>query len=497
MDRVRVRFAPSPTGFIHVGNARTALFNWLYARQKKGVFILRVEDTDVERSTKEYERRLIEELSWLGLDWDEGPDIGGELGPYKQSQRLEIYQSFAHRLLDEKKAYYCFCTSEELEEERKKALSLGKMPVYGRKCRSIPPLEACRRISAGEQAAATRLITPDSGEIRFHDLIRGALAFEWELIGDPIIVRSNGLPAYNFAVVIDDSLMRISHVIRGEDHIANTPRQLLAYQALSLEPPKFAHLPMVLGKDNARLSKRHGATSVDQFEKEGVLPSALLNYLALLGWAPPEGRETLTESELIGLFNLKKVNRSAAVFDYNKLFWINRQHIKKLPGRDQAELAHPYLKETNLLPENMSRAHWEWLARAVMSLSERVDKLSDLPQHFDIFFDFSAERIKKEAQDILKSKSAKTVIKLFVEKILKTEKFDYSQFADFIREIKKETGLKGANLYHPLRIALTAKTSGLELDIFIPLVEEGSRLRFPKHIKDCSQRAKETLAFLR
>ncbi|HHF43395.1 MAG TPA: glutamate--tRNA ligase, partial [Candidatus Aminicenantes bacterium] len=329
MRQVRVRFAPSPTGYLHVGNARTALFNWLFARQKRGAFILRVEDTDVERSRQEYYLRLMDDLRWLGLDWDEGPDIGGDYGPYRQSERLEIYRLYTQQLLEAGRAYYCFCSPEELEQARREALAAGRMPIYSGKCRHLSPEEAAARVARGEKAAV-RLKTPDKGEVIFNDLVHGELHFQLEVIGDPILVRSNGLPAYNYAVVIDDHLMEITHVIRGEDHISNTPRQILTYQALGWEPPQFAHLSMVMGEDNTRLSKRHGATSVDQFAQEGILPEALFNYLAFLGWSPPEGQEVLSREELVELFNLSRVSRSAAIFDYQKLYWLNRQHLKRL-----------------------------------------------------------------------------------------------------------------------------------------------------------------------
>ena len=495
MEKVRVRFAPSPTGFLHVGNARTALFNWLFARQKEGVFVLRIEDTDIERSAEKYEKRLIEDLRWLGLDWDEGPDVGGKLGPYKQSLRIETYKKYTQKLLETGKAYYCFCSPEELENERKEALESGEMPIYKGKCRSIPWDEALQRIEAGEQATV-RLLTPDEGNISFHDIVRGTLTFDLKLIGDPILVRSSGLPAYNFAVVIDDSLMQITHVIRGEDHISNTPRQLLTYQALSLSPPRFAHLSMVMGKDNTRLSKRHGAIGVDQFEKDGILPSALFNYLALLGWAPPEGKDIWAKKELAELFNLEKVSRSSAIFDYDKLHWINRQHIKNLSSRQKAQLAYPHLREAAFLPEKMSDAHWRWLEMVVEGLIERVDRFSDLPTQVALLFDFYPSEMEEEIREELKTDCAPRIIKLFSEKISHVENFDYDKFAMMTQEIKKETGCKGKGLYHPLRVVLTARGSGLDLDKFIPMVEEGAKLKLPKPLKSCSQRVAEILGFL-
>lgn len=496
MEGIRVRFAPSPTGFLHLGNARTALFNWLFARQKKGAFVLRVEDTDAERSAVEYEKRLIDDLKWLGLDWDEGPDVGGKRGPYRQSQRLEVYKSYTQRLLESGKAYYCFCPPEELEEEREKALASGRMPIYSGKCRSISLEEARQRLDSGGQAAV-RLRTPDEGSISYKDLVRGTLTFDMHFIGDPILVRSTGLPAYNYAVVIDDSLMEITHVIRGEDHISNTPRQLLIYEAFSLSSPQFAHLPMVMGKDNTRLSKRHGATAVDQFEKQGVLSSALFNYLALLGWAPPQGKEVLTKQELIELFDLDRVSRSSAMFDYDKLNWITRQHLKKLTPEELARRAYPYLKEANILPEEMTDAHWKWLEKAVEVFIEGADRFSDLPKEFSLLFDFFPSEMNEEAKSVIKPEDAARVVSLFAEKMRQAQEFNYDQFVSITEEIKKETGCKGKNLYRPLRVALTARASGLELNKFIPLIEEGARLDFPKPIKNCSQRVAETLNFER
>ena len=495
MDKVRVRFAPSPTGLLHVGNARTALFNWLFARQKKGNFVLRIEDTDIERSAAEYEEKLKQNLLWLGLDWDEGPDVGGAFGPYKQSQRLETYRFYTQELLKGGKAYYCFCLPEDLEKERKEAQAKNGMAIYSGKCRKISQDEAFGRVEEGEKAAV-RLRTPDQGELTFHDLVRGELKFDLRLTGDSIIIRSSGLPAYNFAVVVDDALMNITHVVRGEDHISNTPRQILLYQALSFDLPEFAHLSLVMGKDNTRLSKRHGATSVKQFQQDGILPSALFNYLALLGWAPPDDQEVLSPRELIDLFKLEKVSRSAAIFDYDKLYWINRQQAKRLSAQEKAEMAYPYLKKAKILPDHMSKAHWDWLGKVVEVFIERVDRFSDLPSRVNLLFDFFPQEIEAETMHDLEADCAKEVINRFGKKIKDVKNFDYAQFVAITQEIIQETGCKGRDLYHPLRIALTAKGSGLDLDKFIPLVEEGAELDLPRVIKNCSQRVAEMLEFL-
>jgi nondiscriminating glutamyl-tRNA synthetase len=488
MDNIRVRFAPSPTGYLHVGNARTALFNWLFARQHKGTFILRIEDTDVQRSELAYEEKLKEDLLWLGLNWDEGP--------YRQSLRLDIYKEQTQKLLDTGKAYYCFCSPEDLKAERKEALAKNGVAIYSGKCARIPAADALKRVRAGE-SASVRLRTPGKGSLTFRDLVRGDLAFDLSLIGDPIIVRSTGLPAYNFAVAVDDYLMGITHVIRGEDHISNTPRQILVYRALSWAPPLFAHLSMVMGKDNARLSKRHGATAVDQFQKSGILSSSLFNYLALLGWSPPDDQEILTREDLVRLFDLKRVSRSAAIFDYDKLYWINRQHAKMLSVRQMAELAYPHMKEGGFLPEEMTDAHWEWLEKIMEVFVERVDRFADIPSQVAALFEYSPQGMDEKTKKEMEGDCAGKVVSLFSQRIRAIEKFAYDQFVSITQEIKRETGCKGKDLYHPLRIALTSRGSGLDLDKFIPLVEKGAGLKLPRTLKGCRQRVMEMLGYLR
>ncbi len=496
MNKVRVRFAPSPTGLLHVGNARTALFNWLFARQQQGCFILRIEDTDAARSAPQYAEKLVEDLRWLGLDWDEGPDVGGAFGPYRQSLRLDIYREHTRKLLDEGKAYHCFCSPDVLEQDRKQALAAGAMPIYNGRCRDLSPDEARKRLESGE-TAAVRLKTPTEGAVDVKDLIRGSMRFECSLIGDPVLVRSNGLPAYNYAVVIDDYLMGITHVIRGEDHISNTPRQILTYRAFDYAPPAFAHLSMVMGPDNTRLSKRHGATAISQFEEDGILDSSLFNYLALLGWAPPDEREVLTRDELEKAFELSRVSRSAAIFDYDKLHWLNRQHMRRLPPRRRAELALPFLVAKGWISPEPTESQWAWLEQAVDILIERVARFADLPDLFALFFEHSLEKVEDNVREVLGSNCGSRVVTLLAQKISKLSKFDYDIFAALTKEIKQESGCKGKELYHPLRLVLTARESGLDLDKFIPLAEEGARLDFVQSIKSCSQRVQESLKLTR
>jgi nondiscriminating glutamyl-tRNA synthetase len=496
MSQVRVRFAPSPTGFLHVGNARTALFNWLFARQNSGVFVLRVEDTDVERSRAEYGTKLLEDLRWLGLDWDEGPEKGGDFGPYFQSQRLEIYAEYANRLIAEGKAYYCFCSKEALDRENRKALAENRTPIYGGTCRAHCPKEAEKKRREGA-AASVRLKTPGSGELVYMDIVRGKLSFDLSLTGDPILVRPSGLPAYNYAVVLDDHLMGISHVIRGEDHISNTPRQILTSRALGFQLPRYAHLSMVMGSDNARLSKRHGATSVEQFQRNGILPEALVNYLALLGWAPRDGREVLSAADLIRLFNLKKVSRSAAVFDYDKLHWLNRQHIRAMSARGRASLAKSFLSGEGLLPEKESPRLMAWLEEAAGLLMDGLDRFADLPDKFREVFAFSPSEMDQEATALLKDPCAEKVLTVLDERLKMNPALDYTRLGVLLKEIKQVTGCKGPQLFRPLRIAFTARASGLELDKIIPLIEAASKLCLPAPVKSCAERVDEMLRWVR
>jgi len=340
--QMRVRFAPSPTGQLHVGNARTALFNWLLARGRGGTFILRIEDTDVERSTRESEAAILEDLRWLGLDWDEGPDTGGPRGPYRQSERLHLYQRYASELLASDRAYHCFCTAAQLEVGRQEALASGRPALYACTCRRLSREQAQARIGAGEHPAV-RFRVPAERDVVFTDVVRGDVRFHTDVISDPIIVRADGHPAYNFAVVVDDALMDVTHVIRGEDHISNTPRQILLYEALGFTPPTFAHLALVMGPDHSPLSKRHGATSVAEFRSKGYLPEALVNYLALIGWSPRahggDDEELMPAPELARRFALEDVGHSAGVFDEEKLAWVNRHYLKIADLMRLAELS--------------------------------------------------------------------------------------------------------------------------------------------------------------
>jgi glutamyl-tRNA synthetase/nondiscriminating glutamyl-tRNA synthetase len=487
--KVRVRFAPSPTGQVHVGNARTALFNWLFARQQGGVFVLRIEDTDLERSEPRFETQLIEDLKWLGLDWDEGPDVGGPYPPYRQSDKWQVYRDYAERLVSEGKAYRCFCTPETLDRQREEAMAKHLQPNYPGTCRNLTPAEADRRSAAGE-LCAIRLKIPNK-PIRFHDVVHGWVEFSNDVVSDLIIVRSTGVPVYNYVVVVDDAEMKITHVIRGDDHLSNTPKQVALYEAFSWAVPEFAHLSTILGPDKERLSKRHGATSLSNFREMGVLPEALMNYMALLGWAPTGGdREIFSPTELVKEFDLARVTASPAVFDFEKLYWLNRHHIKQAAPERIAALAEPFYQRALGITE-LTPAVKAWLEHVTASLMHSVNKLDELPERAGsvLHFDPAAAIAMPENAEILSAPATKTVLDAFAAKVsAEPEPIAAARFKALVKEVQKETGIKGPALFHPIRILLTGAQSGPEFDKLVPLMEEGSGLELPTAIFGVKQR---------
>jgi len=492
MSQVRVRFAPSPTGYVHVGNVRTALFNWLFARHHGGAFVLRIEDTDAERSKPEYEQQLVEDLRWFGLDWDEGPEKGGPFGPYRQSERQALYEPYANSLFERGMAYYCFCSAEQLEAERQQALASGLQPRYSGRCSKLDPQEALRRKQAGEPGALRLKITDSS--FSWNDLVHGPTTISGEIVGDPIMVRSDGLPAYNYAVVIDDHLMEITHVIRGDDHISNTPRQLALYRALGWEPPAFAHLSTILGSDRTRLSKRHGATSLQSFREMGVLPEALRNYLALLGWSPADGKtEILSPEELVRQFSLDHITKSPAVFDNDKLYWMNRHYLKECPSSRLAEMAAPILVAAGYLPSAPDGATLRWLGGVLAAVLKNVSLLSELPGAVRVVFEYDAPTAvgTAEFKELLGTPAAVDVLKAFIPKVLAETALSYERFRAITKAVQAETGKKGKDLFHPIRMALTGASSGPELEKLIPIYEEGAKLALPKHVKSVAERLRE------
>jgi glutamyl-tRNA synthetase/nondiscriminating glutamyl-tRNA synthetase len=474
----RLRFAPSPTGQLHVGNARTALFNWLLARGRGGTFILRIEDTDAERSTTASERAIVEDLRWMGLDWTEGVDAGGNRGPYRQSERLHIYRAHTVELLARGQAYRCFCSAEQLEADRQAALADGRPPKYVGRCRGLTPDDARQRVERGEPAVV-RFHVPGEREIAFTDLVRGEVRFHTDVIGDPVLVRSDGVPAYNYAVVIDDALMEITHVIRGEDHISNTPRQLLLYEAFGWRPPIFAHVSLVMGPDHSPLSKRHGATSVAEFRARGYLPEALTNYLALIGWSPGDGEEVLPLEELAARFRLEDVGHSAGVFDVEKLAWVNRHYLKAAAPERLARLSVPYLQQAGWLGQPTA-GDLAFLAPVVSAAAASVDRLEQVPSRLHFLFEYSATRALESPGVRSEADAARTVLETLVEELKRHGQgamLDKDAFRAVAARVRDRSGQKGKSLFHPIRLALTGEPEGMELDIAVPAIERGAQLR--------------------
>ncbi len=473
---MRVRFAPSPTGQLHVGNARTALFNWLLARGSNGTFILRIEDTDAERSTRESESAIVRDLRWLGLDWDEGPDVGGAYGPYRQSERLHLYESYAKELLAAGAAYHCFCTTAQLDLDRQAALAEGRPTRYAGTCRRITREQADARIANGERPAI-RFRVPEERDVVFTDAVRGDVRFQTDVIGDPVIVRADGTPAYNFAVVVDDALMQVTHVVRGEDHISNTPRQILLYEALGFAAPVFAHLSLVMGPDHSPLSKRHGATSVAEFRAKGYLPEALVNYLALIGWSPGGNDELLPIDELARRFKLDTVGHSAGVFDEEKLAWANRHYLKIADPARLAELSLPYFIEGGVSMSPDGRG-LEFLASTMSMASSSVDRLSQVPQRVSFLFDYDPAHALRDPQLLaeMRADGARAVVGALAEELAVAPRLDREKFREVANRVKARTSQKGKALFHPIRVVLTGRAEGPELDLAVPAIDRGAEL---------------------
>jgi glutamyl-tRNA synthetase/nondiscriminating glutamyl-tRNA synthetase len=479
---MRVRFAPSPTGQLHVGNARTALFNWLLAHGHDGTFMLRIEDTDSERSTRESEASILDDLRWLGLEWDEGPDIGGPHGPYRQSERLHLYASYGNELIGSGHAYYCFCSTATLDADRQQDLAAGKPPRYHGTCRDLPPEQARARFDAGERPVI-RFRVPPSTEITFTDLVRGDVTFHTDVIGDFVIVRSVGRPAYNFAVVVDDALMEVTHVIRGEDHISNTPRQLLLYGALGFAAPAFAHLALVMGPDHTPLSKRHGATSVSEFRLRGFLPEALVNYLALIGWSPgsagegePTNEELLPVDELARRFRIEDVGHSAGVFDPEKLAWMNRHYMKLAPpGRIAAESVR-YFVARNFVKRRTDEAV-DYIVSLLPMAVGSVDRLEEIPDRLRFIFEYDAATSlrRDDVIRVLEERGAREVVRALAGAI-EGPLTDRDAFRAAAARVRERTGQKGKALFHPIRVALTGLDGGPELDLAVPAIDRGAAL---------------------
>jgi glutamyl-tRNA synthetase/nondiscriminating glutamyl-tRNA synthetase len=504
--QVRTRFAPSPTGYLHVGGARTALFNYLYARAQKGKFILRIEDTDQARSTEQSYQQVIDSLRWLGYEWDEGPEVGGPHGPYKQSERLHLYKEYAEKLIEEKKAYPCFCSAEELERKKKQREAMGLPYVYDGKCRNLSAEEVAEKKAHGMEYTI-RFRTPVKAtegqprEVVVEDIVQGTVRFDTALIGDFIIVKSDGFASYNYAVVVDDHLMEITHVIRGVGHLSNTPRQILLYEAFGWQHPRWAHVSEIVGSDHKKLSKRHGATPITAFRDLGYTARAFNNYMALLGWSAPDGREYMSIEELKSLFDIARCSKSPAMFDVfdlakaaevdlaqisiaeletylypkSKLNWLSNQHIRATPDDQFIEEILPFVRETGVVPEEECNAQNERLRGILLSLRVYLDSLGQIRHYIGDFYQTFNPRIEDYvSSEYFGSENFMLLATAFLRRIEQMGGSSDVLEADAIKEainaVGKETGIKGKPLFMTLRIAATGRSEGLELPIYLGLL---------------------------
>jgi len=456
-DGPRVRFAPSPTGHLHIGGARTALFNWLYARRQKGVFVLRIEDTDEVRSTEESVGAIYDGLRWLGLEWDEGPGVGGGYGPYTQMERRDLYDEVTEKLLADGHAYWCYCSAEELRARREEAMARGRPPGYDGRCRDLSDAQRAQHEAEG-RTRVLRFRVPDEGDVTVHDVVRGECVFEPAALDDFVIVKSSGAPMFNLANVVDDHHMEISHVIRGDDHLSNTPRQLLIYRAMGWRPPKFAHAPMILDADGQKLSKRRtGAeTYVAEFRAAGYLPSAMLNYLALLGWSTPDSRQ-LFESvdDLIKAFSIKRITKNPAIFDRDKLDWLNGQHVRLWDAKDFVDAAVAFL------PAEMVGGRDEsWVRRVVALEQERVVKLSDIGALTAMFFEDELRMDPAAWEKEMTVEGVAAILRAAREKLAEVGEWTAGETEVAVRAAAADMGVKGGAVIHPVRVAATGRTAG-------------------------------------
>jgi nondiscriminating glutamyl-tRNA synthetase len=467
---IRVRYAPSPTGHLHIGNARTALFNYLFARNLGGKFIIRIEDTDQKRNIEGGEQSQLKYLKWLGMDWDESIDIGGEYGPYRQSERNDIYEKHFNDLLENGQAYKCYCTEAELEAEREEQTAKGDTPAYSGKCRHLTE-EDRAKLEAEGRKPSIRFLVPQGEIYSFDDMVKGVVSFESEGIGDFVIVKKDGIPTYNFAVTVDDYLMDISHVLRGDDHISNTPKQLMIYKALGWEPPIFGHMTLIVNESRKKLSKRDESIIqfIEQYEQLGYIPEALFNFIALLGWSPTGEEEIFSKEELIEIFDAKRLSKSPALFDQLKLTWMNNQYMKKVELDQAVSLALPHLINAGLVKEQMDEQESQWVRSLIslyqdqMSYGAEIVELSKLFFKEDVTYD-------EEAMSVISEEQVPEVLKAFIEKIAELPELTAPEISASIKAVQKETGHKGKKLFMPIRVAATGQTHGPDLPKAIALI---------------------------
>ena len=469
-NEVRVRYAPSPTGHLHIGNARTALFNYLFAKHYNGKFIIRTEDTDEKRNVEGGEESQLRYLNWLGIEWDEGPDIGGDYGPYRQTERLHLYQKYVDELLERGLAYKCYMTEQELEQEREEQKANGQVPKYSGKHRNLTE-EQIQAFEAEGRQPSIRFRVPDNKTYTFHDLVRGDITFESSDFGDWVIVKKNGIPTYNFAVAIDDHLMEITHVLRGEEHISNTPKQMMIYEAFGWEPPKFGHMTLILNENRKKLSKRdeHIIQFIEQYRNLGYLPEAMFNFISLLGWSPGGEEEIFDKDTLIEIFDPKRLSTSPAIFDQKKLQWMNNEYIKKSPLEDVIELAMPHLIEAGKLQQNMDETTREWAEKVIALYREQLRYGQEIVELTELFFTKEIT-YDEAAMKVLREEQVPEVLRTFRDKLEQLESFTKEEIQAQTKATQIETGHKGKKLFMPIRVATTGQTHGPELPLAIELL---------------------------
>lgn len=469
-SEIRVRYAPSPTGHLHIGNARTALFNYLFARNQGGKFIIRIEDTDKKRNIEGGEESQLKYLKWLGIDWDESVDKPGEYGPYRQSERNDIYQKYYNELLEKGLAYKCYCTEDELEAEREAQLAKGETPKYSGKCRHLSEEERARLEEEGRKPSI-RFAVPAGKIYAFNDMVKGEVSFESDGIGDHVIVKKDGTPTYNFAVTVDDHLMKISHVLRGDDHISNTPKQLMIYEAFGWEPPIFGHMTLIVNESRKKLSKRDESIIqfIEQYEELGYLPEALFNFIALLGWAPGGEEEIFTKEEFIKIFDPKRLSKSPALFDKQKLTWMNNQYLKQLDIDKLVELTLPQLIKAGRISEPLSEQDKKWVRDLSALYQEKMSYGAEIVELSELFFKDEVE-FEEEAKEVLKEEQVPEVLSAFLKEIEELEVFDAEGIKAAMKAVQKSTGQKGKKLFMPIRVATTGQTHGPDLPQAIALL---------------------------
>ncbi|AIE58619.1 glutamate--tRNA ligase [Bacillus methanolicus] len=467
---IRVRYAPSPTGHLHIGNARTALFNYLFARNKGGKFIIRIEDTDKKRNIEGGEQSQLKYLKWLGIDWDESTDVGGEYGPYRQSERNDIYKKYYEQLLEKGLAYKCYCTEEELEAEREAQVAKNETPRYSGKCRHLTE-EDREKFEKEGRKPSIRFKVPEGKIYSFDDMVKGRVSFESDGIGDFVIVKKDGTPTYNFAVAVDDHLMEISHVLRGDDHISNTPKQLMIFEAFGWEAPIYGHMTLIVNENRKKLSKRDESIIqfIEQYEELGYLPEALFNFIALLGWSPSGEEEIFTKEEFIKIFDPSRLSKSPALFDKQKLTWMNNQYMKKQDLDKVVELSLPHLIKAGRLPENMTDEERQWARELIALHHEKMSYGAEIVPLTELFFKEKVE-YEEEAKAVLSEEQVPDVLKAFSEEVEKLEEFKADQIKAAIKAVQKATGHKGKKLFMPIRAAVTGQTHGPDLPKTIELL---------------------------